>query len=133
MALLAAVDVVDHRRKRGGFPGTGFAGDQNQAAVDLAQAHHCFRQIELGGGAGLGGNRSENRSHAVQLAHHVDAETGDARNTVGEIRAVLGLESLHRQLGHDFVQRCLHHLCSERFRTQCLELAVLPDARRIAG
>ena len=77
-----------------------------------------FRQLELLGGACLRRNRAEHGAHAVQLPHHVDAKSRDARDAVGEIRAVLGLEALDRQLRHDFVQRGLDHFGGERLGGQ---------------
>ena len=132
MAFFAAVDVVDHRRERGGLARTGFTRDQDQTTVDLAQIHHGFRQFELRRRTGLRRNRAEHRAHAVQLAHHIDAEAGNARHGVREIRAVLGLETFDRQLRHDFIQRLFDHLRREGRRVQGLQLAVLADARRIA-
>ena len=43
------------------------------------------------------------------------------------------LEALDRELGHDLVERRLHHLGGERLGAQRLELAVLAHPRRIAG
>src|SRR6202522_3995313 len=132
MALFAVVDVIDHGRESGGLARAGFARDQYQAAVDLAQIHDGFRQFQLRRRARRGWNRAEHRPHAVQLAHHVDAETGYTRHAVGEIGAVFGFESLHRQFRHDFVQRRLDRVGRKRLGTQSFQLAVLPDSGRIA-
>ena len=81
VAFFARVDVVDHGRERGGFARAGFAGDQDQAAVDLAQiASRPRGSLSSAAVLCLRGNRAKHRAHAVQLAHHVDAKTRDARD-----------------------------------------------------
>ena len=130
--LLAHVDVVDHRGQRRRLARAGLPRDEDEAIVDLAQIHHGFGELELGGGTRLRGDGPEHRSHAVELAHDVDPEPGHVRYAVGEIRAVLGLEPLDRQFRHDLVQGRLDHVGGERFGGQRLELAVLAHARRVA-
>jgi len=132
MALFAAVDVVDHGGERGGLPRSGLARDQYQAAVDLAQVHDRFGQLEFGGGARLGWNGAKHRTHAVQLAHHIDAKAGDAGDAVRKVRSILGLEAFDRQLRHDLVQRGLDHLGCERLGAQRFQLAVLANPGRVA-
>ncbi len=66
----------------------------------------------------LRGDGPEHGAHAIQLPHDVDAKSRDTRYGVGEIGAVLGLESFNRQPRHDLVQRGLHGLGGKRFRRQ---------------
>jgi hypothetical protein len=133
VAFLAGVDVVDHRGERGGLTGAGFTRDQNQAVVDVAKIHHRLGKLQFLSGARFRGDGAEHRAHAVQLAHDVDSKSGHTRNAVGEVGSVLGLETLHRQFRHDFVQGGLDHLGRERLRHQRLEFPVLADAGRVAG
>ena len=73
-------------------------------------AWHGLRQLQLVHGQRLGRNGAEHRAHAVELAHHVDAEAAVLAQGVGEVRAVMLLEALHRLRRHDFVQRVLHEV-----------------------
>ena len=107
VAFFAPVDVIDHGGQRRGFAGSGLAGHQNQAAVDLAHVHHSRRELQFLGGLGAGRNGPEHRAHAVELTHDVDAKTRHAGDGVGEVGAVFFFEALDRQLRHDFVQRGL--------------------------
>ena len=64
----------------------------------------------------LGRNGAHHRAHAVQLPHDVHAEAAVFAHVVGEVGAVVLLESLHRGLRHDFVQRVLHEILVESVR-----------------
>ena len=94
---------------------------------------HAWRQVELLHRQRLRRNGAHDRAHAVQLPHDVDAEAAVLAHVVGEVGAVVFLETLDRGLRHDFVQRVLHELLLETFRPQRLQVAVQADARRIAG
>src|SRR5277367_5714190 len=100
MALFSRIDVIDHGCQGRGLARPRFARNQYQAAVDLAKIHHGGRQLQLFGALGFRWNRAKYRAHAVQLAHDVDAKSSDVGYGVSEVRAVLCLEALDRELGH---------------------------------
>ena len=127
------IDVVDHRRERGRLARAGLAGDEDEAVVGAAQRVTRLRQVELLHRQRLGRNGAHDRAHAIQLAHDVDAEAAVFAHVVGEVGAVVFLETLHRGLRHDFVQRVLHEILLEPFGAQRLQVAIQADARRIAG
>ena len=98
---LGFVDVVDHRRQRGGFTGTGRAGYQYQAArvvgdflentrgAQVFQRQYCARNgTEDGGRAAVGGKC-------------VDTETGDVGQLEGEVHFQILLEQFALMVVHD--------------------------------
>ena len=69
-----AIDVVDHRAQRRRLAGTGRAGDQHQALVQLAQLEDVRRQAELLGGQDLRRDDAEHGAAALAIEEDVGAE-----------------------------------------------------------
>ena len=132
VTLHARIDVVDHRRERRRFPRAGLAGDEDESVVRAAERVDGRRQVELFQRQRFRRDRAHHRAHAVQLPHDVHAETAVFPHVVGEVGAVVILESLHRGLRHDLVQRLLNEILFESVGSQRLQVAVEADARRIA-
>src|SRR3989440_1413488 len=133
MALHAPVDVVDHRRERGGLARTGLAGHQDQSVIGAAHLPHRVRHLQLLERERLGGDGAEYGADAVQMPHDVDAEAPAVGERVGEVGASLGLETLQRRLRQDLVERLLDELRSELIGPERREIAEQADTRRIAG
>ena len=61
---------------------------------NAAEAAHRLGHVELVERERLGGDGAEYRAEPADVAEHVDAETRDAGNAVGEVRTVLLLEAV---------------------------------------
>src|SRR5208283_497738 len=84
------VRIVHHGGQRGGFAGTGRAGDHDQSAIEHGKFFEHRRQgyvelFKILKRKHMAGNLPERRADAVLLVVKVDAETRDVRNFVAKI------------------------------------------------
>src|SRR6266853_1413474 len=132
-AHLRRSDRDAHGRERGGLARTGLSGHQDQSVIGAAHPPHRLRHLQLIERERLGGDGAEHGSHAVQMPHDVDAEAPAIGERVGEIGAVLDLETLQRRLRQDLVKRLLDELRSELVGLERREIAEQADTGRIAS
>ena len=126
MSSIIAASVVD-------LPEPVFPVTRMSPLLARHSVWHGLGQVELLHRQRLRRNGTHDGAHAVELPHDVDAEASVLAHVVGEIRAVVLLETHDRGLRHDFVERVLHELFFESLWPQRLQVAVQTDARRIAG
>ena len=101
--LARVVDLVDHRRERGGLARAGRAGDEHEAARAARELVHDGRQAELVDRGQLGGDQAEGGADRAALVVGVDAEAGVAGDRVGEVDLPVGLQALALVVGEDRV------------------------------
>ena len=78
VAAAVAVDVIDHRRQRGGFARAGRARHQHQSARPHADVLGDLRQHQVVDRLDLDRNRPQHRAHVPALPEAVHAESRTA-------------------------------------------------------
>src|SRR4051794_26639544 len=86
------VDPVDQRGKRGRLPRTGRAGDEHEPARLRSELIEALRHAELLERADPGGDQTKGSPDARPLEVGVDAEAGEARDRIGEVKLPFRLE-----------------------------------------
>jgi hypothetical protein len=97
------VDLVDHRCQRRRLARAGRPRHQHHPARLLRELVHSGRQAEIVDRDDVGGDEAEGRADRRALEVGVDAETGVARDRVGEVDLPVGLELLALVVGEDRV------------------------------
>lgn len=85
MGVLVFIDMIDHRRQRRGFAGTGRPCNQHDAARVFGNVLEDLRTVEIFQRQDLGGNGPEDRTGAALLVEGIDAETRQFGNLEGEV------------------------------------------------
>ena len=101
------VDLVDHRRQRGGLTGSRRPGHQHETARPLGQRGQHLRQVQLLEAADLLGNQPVDGADRAALVEHVDAEAGQALDAEREVELERLLESLLLGVGEHAVGELL--------------------------
>src|SRR6185437_2105805 len=99
--LTGLVQVIDHRRQRGGLAGARRAGDQDHSLVIVAELRDDGGQAHLLQRGDLRGNGTEGSADSCVLAEDVDAETAAVRRYVGEVEVLSLAEMLSLGAAHD--------------------------------
>src|SRR5690606_40557819 len=94
VALLLAVDLVDHGRERRALARAGRTGDEHQAARLLAQLLDDGRQVQLAETLDRERDLPDRHRHAAALLVDVSAEPREVRDTEREVQLILRLEAL---------------------------------------
>ncbi len=95
------VDVIDHRRQRGGLARAGRAGHQEHAARPPAQAPHDGGQADLFKGEDPAGNQSQDHGDETLLLEDRHAEPAGIAVGKTEVRAAFLLQFLLAALRRD--------------------------------
>ena len=127
------VDVVDHRRQRGGLARTGGAGDEHQAARFQRDTLDDLRQVQFLEAGDLGGHLTHGDADAAALAEDVDAEAPERGGGVGEVDLIVLAEAADLLVGHDRRRHVFGVFGRERRLVHEGELAVHAQHRRTAG
>ena len=101
--LARAVDLVDHRRQRGGLARAGRAGDEHEAARAARELVHRGGQAELVDRGQPERDQAEGRADRAALVVGVDTEARVAGDRVGEVELPVGLQALALIAGEDRV------------------------------
>ncbi|QYU70180.1 TonB-dependent receptor [Leptolyngbya sp. 15MV] len=132
VAVVVLVDVVDHRRQRGGLARSGRPGDQehpswsaDELAADLWQADGLERQQ-------LAGDEPEHHREVPSLSEDGDAEAGHVAVGEPEVRAADLLKLELVALGRDRLHERHHVVGVEHLGLQVLEVLVVADGRATA-
>ena len=131
------VRVIHDRRQRGGFAGTGRAGDHDQAVCNMANFLNTagrgrFEFVKILERKHPARNLPEHRGDAVFLVEEIDAETGDIRDFITEIHVAGFFKHLDFVIRGDFVEHRLESVAFQRRIIHALEFAVDAQHRRIA-
>ena len=127
---LRGVDVVDHRRGRGGLPRRSRARDDDQAVTALRQVGDDLRDAEVGDGRSTGDHPPDGEAHGPPLPVDVDAEAAEAGDAVGEVGLARPLELLRLDRREQLGGERLDLLGPEGVERGAGQLAVAPQARR---
>ena len=98
------VDVIDQRRQRRRFAGSGRPGDEHQSAAQLAELFHHRRNPELLQRGDLRRNQAEDGAVAVGLLEIIATEARLLIHLVGEIEIAAFLEKRPALGSADFAQ-----------------------------
>ena len=79
------VDILQNGRQRGGLTGTGGTGKYHDAVEFLGHIEKRFRQLHIADGRHLGFQLPQHNGILSGLGEYVDAETGFAGQTVGQV------------------------------------------------
>ena len=101
--LARVVDLVDHRRQRGGLARAGGAGHEHEAARLARELVDDRRQAELVDRGQPERDQAEGRADRATLVVGVDAEARVAGDRVGEVELPVGLQALALVAGEDRV------------------------------
>src|SRR5262249_34002819 len=124
------VDLVDDRGERGGLPGSGGAGDQDQPARSLCKIRDRRRQAELLEVENLEGNGAKRRRHRAALHENVGPKSSQVLDAEGKIELVFFLELVLLRVGEYRVAQGFGLYRSERRHLQRNQLAVDPELGR---
>ena len=83
------VDVIEKGGQCGGLAGAGGAGDQDEAAAQVAKLFDDWRDAELFKGGNFSGDDPKNRAVAELLAKVVAAEPAVGVHLIGEVEISL--------------------------------------------
>ncbi len=97
------VDHVDQGGQSGRLPGPGRTGHQDQAALQIGQLPHRWRNTQFLERLDLRGNRPEGRSDGIPLEVHVHAEATPTGNRMGGVQLQRFLQLLPLLLSEDAV------------------------------
>lgn len=86
MPCLVAVDVVDDGGQRGGFTGTGGAGNQHQAGPHVGEFLDHRRNAQLFQRSDFCGNETEDGAQSMLLLEVVAAEAGSFVHFIGKVQ-----------------------------------------------
>ena len=95
------VDVLDHRRQRGGFAATGGPGHQHDAARRFGDRADLLQQPEFLEARHLRFDVAHGQAPLAALLKQVRAEPPDAGHEIGKIDLALLLEALLQMRGSD--------------------------------
>ena len=124
--MVAPVEIgkIDHGRQRGGFAGTGRAGDKHHAFFQHRETLQNRRQAELLQREHLAGNEAEYRGDAVFLIQKIRAIPGEAGIFVTEIDVAGFLKDLDFLLGRNLVNQRLQVVVLQRRGINAHQFAV---------
>src|SRR5690606_20525141 len=130
--VTGVVDVVEHRRERGGLAGAGRPGDQHDTArrfgnflENLAHAEFFHRQYFRRNGPEYGAG-------TPVVVEGVNTETGHARHFEREVGFEEFLEILALLVVHDVVDQRVNFLVLHRWQVDAADVAINTDHRRQA-
>ncbi len=92
--VAGAVDLVDHRRQRGGLPRAGRTGHEHESPRPAGELVHGGRQAELVDRGQSERDQAEGGADRAPLVVGVDAEARVAGDRVGEVELPVGLKAL---------------------------------------
>ncbi len=98
------IEVVDHRRQRRRFAGTGATRHQHHALVIIAELLEDRRHVQLVEGRHITRDKPEDGAHARGLAEYVDAEATALVADVREVEIVTCVQTLLLFVRQDFEQ-----------------------------
>ena len=127
------VDLVDHRRQRGGLTGSGRTGHQHEAARPLGERREHLRQVQLLEAADLLRNQPVDRADRAALIEHVHAEARQALDAEREVELQRLLESLLLRVGQHAVGELLGFRRIHVSARQPHEVSVDTHLRRCGG
>ncbi|MNL47276.1 hypothetical protein D3C87_1700560 [compost metagenome] len=133
VVMAMVVQVIDHRRQRGGLAGTGRAGDQHQAARRLGYLAEHLAHAQFIHGQDSGRDRAEHRARAATLVERVDPKTRHAGHIKGKVGFQVFFEVDALGVVHDVVDQRLHLLVVQCRQIDPPYIAINPDHRRQAG
>src|SRR4051795_3164947 len=94
-----AIDLVDHRRKRGRLAGTGWTGDEHESARLVADLLDHDRQAELAKTEDLVRDLAVDRGRGAALIEDVRAESGQSLDAEGQVELEVLLEAMLLRIG----------------------------------
>ena len=118
------VDVVHHRRQRGGLARTRRAGHQHDAAWLIGDILECRRTAELFERQDGRGNGTEYPAGAAIVVEGVDAETRQIGNLEGKVGLQKFLVVLTLLVVHDVVNETVDRLMVQRRHIDAAYVAV---------
>jgi hypothetical protein len=134
VAVLALVDVVEHRGDGGALARAGHAGQDDQPLVEVAQLLDGGRQVQPLEGGDLGVDAPGHQAELAALLEQVDAEAAlVGADDVGEVGPALGLQDLPAAGVEDRVEQLLHLLLVDGRGVQLGDDAPEAHHRRQAG
>ena len=133
MAQFVFVAVVDHRRQRGGFAGTGGPGDQHQAARIIGDGLETLGGLEIFQRQYLGRDGAHHRARAAVLHEGIDAKPSKPGNLEGEVDFLVLFIGLALPVVHDVIHQAVHFLVLHRRQVDPADVAMHADHRRQAG
>ena len=86
--MFPLIDLIDHRRQRGGFARAGRAGDQHQAARQMCELQNHILKGDILGAEYPVRNQTKHGPQSPILPVHVDTKTHHAAaqiNAIGEV------------------------------------------------
>src|SRR5579863_3045376 len=89
VVVLLPVDAVEQDRKSGGFAGTGWSGDQDDAIAQAAYFGQMLRQAQRGRFRNEGGNHAHHDGATAALDKYIDSKAGETGNSVRDIASAL--------------------------------------------
>src|SRR5690606_21520011 len=129
-----AIDLVDHRGKRGGLSASGGTRDEHQPARLLRHLRDHARKSELVEALDLEGDLPDDHGYAAALLEAVAAKPRQVGDAEREVQLVFQLESLLLVVGKHRVGNCQRILRREHvLDSRVRDLAVYTHLRPFTG
>ena len=133
VAEVVFVDVIDHRRKRGGLAGTGRAGHQHDAARRARDLGKNLRAVQLLQRQHLVRNGTEYGGGAAMLDEGIDAEACQVGHGEREVDVEVFLIHLALTVVHDVIHHGVYVLVLQRRQVDAAHVAMNANHRRQPG
>ena len=103
-----AVDVLDHRRKRGGLAATGRPGHQHDAARGFRDQFDLLEQTQLFKAGHVGFDVSHRQRPLAALLEQIGPKTPQAGDEIGEINFAVLFQTLFQMVRGDGRDNFIH-------------------------
>ncbi len=133
VVVFAFVDIVDHRRQRGRFTGTGRAGNQYNTAWNLRQIFKHLTHAQLVHGQNFRRNGTEHRTGTAVVVKGVHTETRHTRYFEREVSLKEFFEILTLLIVHDVIHQAMNFFMPQCWQVDTAHIAINPDHWRQAG
>src|SRR5262245_38556015 len=98
-----AVDVLHHRRERGGFAGTGGAGNKDDASRRLGDTLDTRKEAQLFEWRDVSLHIPHGEAKSAALLENIGSKAADARDEVGEVDLAVFLKLRATMPGDDLL------------------------------
>ncbi|MNV29859.1 hypothetical protein D3C71_1211050 [compost metagenome] len=129
VVMAMVIEVVDHRRQRGGFAGTGRAGHQHQTAGSVGHFAKHFSHAQFVHTLHFRRNGAKHRTRATALIERIGPKTRHTGDFKGKIDFQMLLKVRPLGVIHDGIDQRPHLLVVQGRQVDAPHIAIHPNHR----
>ncbi|MNI51946.1 hypothetical protein D3C73_1066980 [compost metagenome] len=133
VVMTMGIEVIDHRRQRGGLAGTGRAGYQHQATGSVGHLAEHVAHAQFIHALHFRRDGAKHRARATVLVEHIDPKTRHAGYFKGKVGFQMFFELHPLGVIHDGMDQSLHLLVIQGRQIDASHITVDANHRRQAG